>query len=85
VSQVSLVYDMRTVDQLREFSQVTVKTNLRNRAIDRVEELGVEVGKNIQLKKAVELDIAVDTPTVILLEGRRRWVVELGQLTLNKT
>lgn len=58
---------------------------MRNKAIDKVEELGAEVGKNIQRRKAVELDIAVDTPTIFLLEGRRRWMVEFGQFTLNKT
>lgn len=32
----------------------------------------------------MELDVIIDTPTVILLESRKRWVLELGQFTLNK-
>lgn len=49
-----------------------------------MEELGVEVGKNIQRKQAVELDVTIDTPTLILLESRRRWVLEFGQFSLSK-
>lgn len=47
VSSVSALYDIRTIEQLKEFTKIKVKTSLRHRAIDKVDELRVEVGRGI--------------------------------------